>query len=80
LRSGARHLLSKDEAAQFIAQPPYLLGVAGSAEALGELKECLFFLLLRFDSLFDELDQNAVIAEGAPLSYGLDLLGNLRWE
>jgi len=73
-------LFAKYEASQLIAQLLDLLGIAGGAEAFGQLKKCLLFLLLGFDSLLDEFHQHTVIAEGALFGQVLDLSGDLGWQ
>ncbi|MGB7585166.1 MAG: hypothetical protein WBM11_10000 [Terriglobales bacterium] len=56
-----------------------LLGIAGGAEALGQLEECFLFLLLGLDALLDEFDQHAVIAESALFGQSFDLSGDFGW-
>jgi hypothetical protein len=73
-------LFAKYEASQLIAQLLDLVGIAGGAKAFGQLKKCLLFLLLGFDSLFDEFHQHTVIAEGALFGQVLDLSGDLGWQ
>src|SRR5712692_2797964 len=69
-------LFTKDEAPQLVAQLLYLLRITGRAEAFSELKKCLLFLLLGFDSLLDEFHQNTVVAESALLGHSLDLFSD----
>jgi hypothetical protein len=66
-------LLPKDEATQLVAQLLYLLRIISGAEALGQLEECLFLLLTRFDSLLDQFYQHPVIAEVAFLRQRFNL-------
>lgn len=78
LRCGA--LVTEYEAAQLISQAFDFLGFIGFAEALCQFEEGLFFLLLCFESLLDECDHDAIVAEAALFGDGFDLLCNLARE
>lgn len=69
-------LFIEHEASQLVAQLLDLRGIIGGTKAFGQLEECFFLLLTGFDSLLDEFDQNAVIAEIAFLRQYLNLFGN----
>jgi len=70
-------LFTEDESPQLITKALYLCRVVGRAEPLCKPEERLFFLFMGFDPFLNELHQDPVIAETAPLSYAINLLRNL---
>jgi hypothetical protein len=69
---------AKDETAQFVAQLLDLLGIAGCAEAFGQLKECLLFLLSGLDALLDQFYEEAVVTGRALFDHCFYLLARSR--
>ena len=75
-----RHLLPKDEASHVVTQSLDVFRVLGGAKALGQIEEGPFLLLLSLDSLFNQFDQNPVLAETAAAGNAIHLLGDLRGQ
>jgi hypothetical protein len=76
----ARHLFTEDQPPQLVAQALNLSGVVSCTELFGQIEECLFFLPTGFDALFNEFDEDAVVAQSAPFGYALYLARYLIWE
>jgi hypothetical protein len=70
-------LFTEYEAPEFVAKMLCFFRILSGSKTLCQLKETGLLLLLRFDALFDQFDKDAVIAEAATLSKGIDLLGHL---
>src|SRR5579872_702375 len=75
-----QHLFAEHKAAQLISELLNLFRITGGAKPFGQLEECFFFVLLGLNTLLDELDEHAIIAESALSSQAFDLLRNLRRE
>ena len=69
-----RHYSPKMKRPHLISQLLYLLGIVGGAKALGECEKGFFLFLLRFQSLFHQFDQHAIVAETPFLRDSIDLL------
>jgi len=70
-----RHLLTEDESSHLIAQLLYLFRIGGRSKSLCQGEEGFFLFLLRFQALFDQFDQHAIVAETPFSGDTLDLLG-----
>jgi hypothetical protein len=76
----SRHLFPKHKPPQLVAQALDLRRIVGGAELFGKIEERLFFLPTGFDALFNEFDEDAVVAQTAALGDALYLAGYLTWE
>src|SRR5579863_2409522 len=79
-RSRSAALLTEDEATHLVAQLLYFFRIGRCPETLCQRKEGLLFFLLCLESLFDQLDQHAVVAETSFLGDAFDLLGQPRGQ
>jgi hypothetical protein len=57
------HSFTKDETPHLIPKLFYLFRIGGGAKAFGKSEECLLFLPPRFQALFEQFNQNPVVAE-----------------
>jgi hypothetical protein len=75
-----RHLLTEYKLSQLISQSLDLVRIVGRAEFFREFEERFLFLLARLDSLFDQFDEYAVVAQAASFRDAVDLPGYLGRE
>lgn len=73
-------LLTEDEAPHLVAQSLDLFWIGGRSKALRQGEKCFLFFLLGFETLLDELDEHAIVAEPLLSGNALNLLGQSRWQ
>jgi hypothetical protein len=69
-------LLTEYKTPQLVSQLLDLLGIAGRPKALRQFGKRLFLLAAGFNPLFDQFDQDTVVAQIALPGDGFDLLRN----
>ncbi len=73
-------LFTENQAAQLVAQPLRLFGIARGAKAFGKVEKCLLSLFPRFDAQLNEFHQDTVIAQTLALGHTIYLFGNWSGE
>lgn len=58
-----RHSFTEDEAPHLISKLLYLFRIGGGAKAFRQSEECLLLFPVSFQALFDQFNQNPVVAE-----------------